>query len=291
MLRRRETVMVVFIMSFLSSLFGCRRTQQKAPNGPRQGQTENKALKRLGIFYGWPSAFDGAKGPEAAAAKLGRYQVVVLGGGLEQAEHGDHENTRTIIGSLRKAGVEVFGYIPLGASTGLDKSQIKRRVKAWKAMEVDGVFYDEAGHDYGNTRERQNSAFKIAHRQGLKVFANAWDPDDLFSTKKNPPHNASGAGSELKAGDCYLYESFGLVEGKPEREDDREVKMRKLEPARKKGVRIFGVTTSPSAGFFDAGAWGKVVAEARRLGLSGVGWGEHQFAAPDNKMPDRPFPK
>jgi hypothetical protein len=284
--------MVVFIMSFFASLFGCRRTQQKAPNGPRQGQNEEKkTLERLGIFYGWPSAFDGAKGPEEAAAKLGRYQVVVLGGGLEQAEHGDHENTRAIIARLREAGVEVFGYIPLGASTGLDTGQIKRRVKAWKAMAARGIFYDEAGHDYGNTRERQNRAFEIAHKQGLEVFANAWDPDDLFSTEKNPPHNKSGAPTKLRTGDCYLYESFGLAEGKPEGEEARAAKMRKLEAARALGVRIFGVTTSPSPGFFDAAAWGRVVAEARRLGLAGVGWGEHQFAAPDNRMPDRPFPK
>lgn len=279
-------ITTVVLMSFWSCLFGCRRTPSPTAS-PRQTAG---VLQRLGIFYGWPSAFDGATSAEQAATKLGRYQVVVLGGGLEQPGHGDHQPTRRIMAQLLRGGVEVHGYIPLGSSTALSQGQIMQRVKAWKAMGATGIFFDEAGHDYGNTRQRQNQAFKAVHRQGMKVFANAWNPRDLFDTSKSPPHNPTGAVTELTAGDCYLYESFGLSEGQPETEQARQEKMARLEPARQLGIRIFGVTTAPSAGFFDAAAWQRVVEEARRLGLEGLGWGEYQFGAQDNRMPDRPFP-
>jgi len=276
--------MIALVASIWSALFGCRRSAP-VPD-PRRSQE----LQTLGIFYGWPSAFDGAASVEQAVRGLGRYDVVVLGGGLQRADHGDHHATRGIIAGLRELGREVYGYIPLGASTGLSLDQIKAQVRDWKAMGVHGIFFDEAGYDYGNTRARQNGAFKLAHAQGLKAFANAWDPKDLFDTTRLSPHNPRGAPSALRAGDCYLYESFGLVLGKPESAEDRERKMAKLAEARRRGVRIFAVTTSPSAGFFDAEAWARVVAEARRLGLDGLGWGEHQFAAQDNRMPPRPFP-
>ena len=59
------------LISF-SWLFGCRG---KEPDHPPQGG----ALQRLGIYYGWPSTFNGASSVEQAAAGLGHYQVVVLG--------------------------------------------------------------------------------------------------------------------------------------------------------------------------------------------------------------------
>lgn len=276
--------MLLVTLASLLSLFGCRRAAKR--NDPESRAP--RELQRLCIFYGWPSAFDGSRSAEEAAAKLAGYDVVVLGAGLERPDHGDHPATRQIIERIR-GDAEVFGYIPLGEATGLDLGQIEQRMRAWAAMEVHGVFFDEAGYDFGNTRARQNDAFRAAHRQGLRVFANAFEPRDLFDAGKGP-RNPKAAKTELRAGDCYLYESFGLVEGRPESEQARREKLARLEPARRLGVRIFGVTTSGQPGFFDAAAWGRVVAEARRVGLDGLGWGEHLFGARDNRMPSRPFP-
>ena len=269
------------LISF-SWLFGCREPK---PEHPPQGG----ALQRLGIYYGWPSGFDGASSVEQAAAGLGHYPVVVLGHGLQKPDHGDHANTRAIIEALGAGGTQVYGYIPLGAASGLDPKAIKQQVQAWKGMGVAGIFYDEAGYDFGNTRQRQNAAFTAAHRQKLKVFANAFDPDDLFALGSSP-QNPGGAKTKLRAGDSYLYESFGLVRGKAEEEGFRRAKVKKLEAARKLGVLLHGVTTSPSAGYFHEQDWQWVLGLALTCKLHSLGWGEFNFAAGDGVMPPRPWP-
>ena len=267
----------------LSWLFGCRGTK---PEHPPQGGP----LQRLGIYYGWPSAFNGATSLSQAAAGLASYQVVVLGHGLQQPDHGDHANTRAVIGQLGAGGVPVYGYIPLGTASGLDQAAIKQQIVDWKAMGVAGIFYDEAGYDFGNTRQRQNAAFKAAHGQKLRVFANAFDPNDLFASERCE-QNPGGAKTKLRAGDSYLYESFGLVRGQPEEEGFRQSKVAKLRAARELGVLLYGVTTSPSAGYFQQQAWEQVLGLARACKLHGLGWGEFNFAAGDNLMPPRPWPQ
>jgi hypothetical protein len=244
----------------------------------------------LAIYYGWPSAFDGAGSVEEAAAKLARYDAVVLGSGLQQPDHGDHQGTLQIISRLT-ARAEVFGYIPLGKATGLSADQIVEQIDAWRAMGVTGIFFDEAGYDFGNTRQRQNDALEAAHGRGLAVFANSFDPDDIFDPRPSSSVNPGGRRTRLRRGDLYLYESFGLVLGKPESAEFQRQKTAKLERARALGVRVFAVTTSPAPGHFDGEAWRSVVEQARRLGLDGIGWGEYLFAAQDNRMPFRTLPE
>lgn len=278
----RRALWMVVLMGIFSSWFGC-------PKPPPVVVAPPGELLRLGIFYGWPSGFNGASSPEQAAAGLAVYQVVVLGGGLQQPDHGDHQATRAIIAQLRGGGAEVYGYIPLGEATGLTVEQIRQQVSAWHAMGVSGIFYDEAGYDYGNTRQRQNDAIKAAQRKGLRVFANAFDPDHLFSNER-VDDNLRGVATALRSGDSYLYESFGLRLGQPEPADDRQHKLAKLQAARKLGVRLLGVTTAGQAGDFDEAAWTQVKALARDGALHGVGFGEWQFAAQDGKMPPRSWP-
>lgn len=263
-------------------LLGCRAAAPEPP--PREGP-----IKRLGIYYGWPSSFNGAGSAERAAAGLAVYDVVVLGAGLQDPGHGDHHNTRQIIYTLRENSVEVHGYIALGAATGLSAPQLAQQVRAWQEMGVAGIFFDEAGYDFGNSRKRQNQAFAAAHHHELKVFANAYDPDDLFSSHTDR-HNPGGAPCGLRKGDIYLYESFGLKQGQPEDAGFRSRKLAKLRAARKLGVMLFGVTTSPTAGYFQSQAWQRVQELARSSGLHGLGWGEMHFAAGDGKMPQRPWP-
>jgi hypothetical protein len=268
--------------SLLSLIFGGCRTAAGTGAAP----AEERELRRLAIYYGWPSGVDGARSVEEAAVKLGQYEVVVLGSGLERPDHGDHEKTRAILECLR-GRVQVYGYVPLGAATGLRAAQIEERTRAWKEMGVAGIFFDEAGYDFGNTRSRQNEAFRATHLQGLRVFANAFDPDDLFVDRADSRVNAAGEGTALHGGDSYLYESFGLKLGQPEREEERRKKMAKLASAFRLGVHIFGVTTSVSPSDFDHARWSAVVREARRLGLRGLGWGEPDFGAPDGRLTPR----
>ena len=51
-------------------------------------------------------------------------------------------------------------------------------VRRWKALGVHGIFFDEAGYDFGVTRQRPNEAIDGAHPKP-RVFLNAFDSDDV----------------------------------------------------------------------------------------------------------------
>lgn len=283
------------LMAGLLVAAGCpgSASKVKTPGAPTPGATAaGKAaaaaatgrLRRLQIFYGWPSGFDGATSPRQAAEKLACYDAVVLGAGLERPKHGDHAGARQVIGRIGKRAL-VFGYIPLGHQTGLKQAQIAARLDAWKAMGVRGIFFDEAGYDYGNTRERQNAAIAAAHARGLVVFANAYDPADLFAAKKHETFNPTGAAIQLRAGDHYLYESFGLRLGRFEDGDERERKLGQLAAARKLGVHIWGVTTVRVDGPVDRKTWQAVIELAREAKLYGLGYGAYEYGATLKRIP------
>ena len=47
---------------------------------------------------------------------------------------------------------------------------------------VDGIFFDEAGNDFGVTPARRAAAVRAAHDCALSAFMNAFNPDDLFES-------------------------------------------------------------------------------------------------------------
>ncbi len=276
-----------WLVAVIAALGACKSGQGGGP-GPRATPSRSTSLRNLQIYYGWPSAFDGATSPRLAAERLARYDAVVLGAGLEQTKHGDHANTKEIIAVIGERS-RVFGYIPLGHKTGLTLSEIAGRVADWKAIGVVGIFFDEAGYEFCNTRARQNAAFDAAHRAGLEVFANGHDPNELFSAKPRALFNPKGLPTTLRRGDHYLYESFGLILGKLENPEERLAKLTKLAPARKLGVRLWGVTTVAADGPPDRGAWREVVKLARQAGLYGVGYGAYGYGAMTKRVPFMPI--
>ena len=194
-----------------------------------------KPPQRLAIYYGFPSLVNGSKGDVGKAAQVfSRYDVVVLGDGLEfddvdtrrqpaGAGPDEQRKTRDLISLLRRSRhpASVYGYITLGNSQKLPLPEIERRAALWTKMGVQGIFLDEAGYDFGNTRSRQNAAVEAIHRLGLGAFMNAYRPEDLFSTDRiarnavgggNPEGNAAVLGSK----DIFLLESFQVREGQYE---------------------------------------------------------------------------
>ena len=169
---------------------------------------------RLAIYFGFPSAVNGAAGDvNAAAAVFDDYDVVLFGAwlhlpqhdpgdpnsnpffdnGCTQNAHFDHDNTTAII-QLLIPTTSVYGYLSLGGEntaricpstaptpTPLSDIEIQTAIDQWDAMGVTGIFLDEAGYDFGVTRARQNTAINYAHSKGLSVFINAFNPDDIFS--------------------------------------------------------------------------------------------------------------
>ena len=199
---------------------------------------------RLCIYYGWPSAVNGSGGSVSkASTQFLNCDVLVLGDGLEHPSHGDHQATASIIATMIGAGRQVFGYVDLGVSTqNLSIDTIKQYVDEWRAMGASGIFFDDAGYDYGVTRARQNAAVDYVHLYGMKVFMNAWVMDDVLS---DFDQTGSYVPSRVGAGDWYLAESWLISGGKYQSLSDWAAKAdRGLAYARAKGVRIAAISTT-----------------------------------------------
>jgi hypothetical protein len=275
----------------------------------------NRPPARLAIYYGYPSLVDGSNGDlEKAASVFGAYDVVVFGDGLEFAEkhpgripEGDpeeHQRTLQIIASVHKhnPATRFFGYVCLGdivlpqrKPVVLTPEKLKERIGLWKQMGVAGIFLDEAGYDFpGVTRTRQNLAVAFIHEQGLSAFMNAYFLDHLFSVEDNPA-NANGSGKNpdhrpplLDGRDLLLLESFAVKNGAYESPDVWQPRLdQALAYRRRYGAQIFSTTTAggdePFSGRQFTYAWWM----ARLCNLDGFSWGEPNFAASSNTLPDR----
>jgi hypothetical protein len=241
-----------------------------------QGDRQLAAPGRLAVFYGIPALVNGANGDvDRAAAVFAAYDVVVFGAGLES---GGSESTRTraVVQRTiaRRPGIRLFGYLALG-DRAVSGERVAAAAKQWRALGVQGIFLDEAGFDFGVTRERQHEAIDAVHRQGLRVFVNAFRPEDVLAN-----------GSRLQRGDLVLLESFAVRLGQPESADLWFERARTA--ARFKdslGVEVWTVTTPAKA--FDPALcrmawWGTVL-----WGFDGFGWGEPDYAAPKSELPAR----
>lgn len=163
--------------------------------------------QRLAIYYGWPSVVNGAAGNvTTATSTFAQFDIIVLGAGLEETTHGDHANTVSIINNLNSiGGKKVFGYINLGCGKNPNPAVVKDQIDKWSTMNVYGVFLDCAGFDYSVTRTIQNDVTDYAHAKSLKVFMNAWNPDQIGGDLNE---NGVYQPTHVGVGDWYLAESW-----------------------------------------------------------------------------------
>lgn len=260
---------------------------------------------RLAIYYGIPSLVNGAGGDVAQAARVfGEYDVIVFGDGLQYDEPRpagpsagplEHGRTGALIRLLaeRNPAVQLFGYVPLGDTQRLSWAALADSVRRWRDLDIHGIFLDEAGYDFGVTRARQNDVIDLIHSAGLRVFVNAFNPDDVLGTEI-VPLNAQGGGNPLGVparlgrGDLLLLESFVVRLGDVEAAESWFERSRKAaEYSRQAGVGVMTVTTPGPDGAFDASLcelawWGTVL-----WSFDGFGWGEQHFAAPSSQLPLR----
>ena len=254
--------------------------------------------QRLAIFYGIPSLVNGAGGDVGrAAAVFAEYDLVVLGDGLEfedvvrarkpaGAGPVEYRRTKEIMARLAASprATAVFGYVDLGRSQQLSMEEISTRVMRWKAMGAAGIFYDEAGSDFGVDRARQNAAVDATHQAGLRVVLNAFNPDDVFAT------NDAGGRPRLRPGDAYLLESFAVRNGvaeDPRGWNDRLARAKR--GAQATGAGIWATTTGagPYTPDLMVHAWRAAV----QAGLDAFSWGEPSFSSADSRLPFRPRPQ
>lgn len=290
--------------------------------GPRLLFTANIAAAatpvipaRLAIYYGYPSLVNGANGDvEKAASVFATYDVVVLGDGLEfpdkqparypPGDPEEHQKVLKIISAVKNhnSRTRLYGYVCLGEfpsrngeKISLTLQELEERAVLWKHMGVAGIFLDEAGYDFAAvTRQRQNAAIRIIHALDLSAFMNAYFPEHLFSSEdkvayasgpaKNPQHLAS----LLDHRDLFLLESFQVKNGEYESASAWQERLKlAIEFRRRYGTRVFVTTTTTGQEPFSAEKFNYAWWTAGLYGLDGFGWGEPNFAAQSNALPDR----
>jgi hypothetical protein len=259
---------------------------------------------RLAVYYGYPSLVNGAQGDfEVAVAVFSNYDVIVLGDGLEfdatrsgqGAGPSEHTFAERLVQRLRRMprDPEVYGYVDLGRTQQLPLSEIATRIDLWAHMGAAGVFFDEAGYDFGVSRERQNAAVTAAHAHGLRACLNAFRPDDVFSETRTPL-NALGGGNPdgippvLTGRDSYLLESFAVRLGVAEDVEGLAARTRvALQGRARFSTRTFALATAVD-GDQALAAYGWWMASA--LGLDAYGWGAPSLTAIASRLPWVPRP-
>ena len=170
----------------------------RANFAPFNGKDIPSGPSALLIFYGWPSLINGSGGSVTSAiSEFKKFDIIVLGAGLEKTSHGDHDNTTAIINGL--SDKKIYGYIPVDVGT--DQTDFVNAVDAWKAMGVKGIFIDQFDRV---SRSVQNNYIQIVHNKSLSCFANGEATAVLGD---------SGTPTALEEGDYYLLESFLLSHG------------------------------------------------------------------------------
>lgn len=176
----------------------------------RYGLVNGRAPYKLLIYYGFPSALNGIPSLDGIAQALSEYDVVVLGGGLQEPAHPDHANVVQIISKVHALSPStlIFGYIDLGVSTfNYSIPEMQGYTDNWKITGADGIFWDDAGYDFLTPRARQTAMILYARSKGMPSFMNSFNPDDIFGDTAGP-YNPTGASTVLGQNDLFLLESL-----------------------------------------------------------------------------------
>jgi hypothetical protein len=251
-----------------------------------QSVVASLATPPLAVYYGWPSAVNGAGGSVPLAVQTFKeYSQVVFGAGLEDPSHGDHANLVAILADPDMAPVQSFGYI----DSTLDLSVVQSKIDQWVATGVKGIFLDQFGYDFGLTRAKQNALVWSIHHAScstvMSAFVNAWNPDDVFLSTVDPTHNPGGAAPLLDSDDWYLLESYQIINGAYQSESDWRVRSDKATAGRTAlGVSLASVTTTDGS-TFDQNKADYSYLSSVVDGLDSWGWGEQYFSASNALLP------
>lgn len=166
------------------------------------------------IYYGWLNSFNSAVNGwsnEAVAQDMAKFGLIVLPDGVQDPGHGDYANTQVIIPRIKELNPSalLFGYVEMNQAYGT----LTPKIDQWITLGVDGIFYDQAGYDFGTDRAGQNQRMQYAKDNDLLCFVNSWNIDHVIGTENDPSYpnstfNPSAVESVLGSDDYYLLESF-----------------------------------------------------------------------------------
>lgn len=179
-------------------------------------------MKNVLIYYGYLNCFNSAQNgwnnANVIADIAGKYDVCVFGNGLADPSHPDYANTCAIIAGLKttKPEIEIFGYVTVNQSL----AEFQSKANQWDTLNIDGIFLDEAGYDFGKTRAELNERITFIRQMNGddKIFINAWNINHVIGTEDDPsyPNSTFNSGvveSGLTSDDYYLLENFTIVNG------------------------------------------------------------------------------
>lgn len=259
----------------------------------KQTQAEGAIMKKpsdLLIYYGWLSGFNQYWDNEKVAQDMARYDLLVFGDGIQDPGHGDYANSQVIIPRIKELNPDalIFGYVT--ANQPLD--DFKTKANGWNTMEVDGIFMDEAGYDYGVKRTDLND--RILHVKSLEeaylCFVNAWNMDHVVGTEDDPnypnsTYNPDEYESLLDEDDWYLLESFAVNtaayagnNGYASKSDfvirgDKATYLRGLEPINLAAVNIIDNNDANGQALFDFCQRGALAYNLNANGSSDTSYG------------------
>jgi len=221
------------------------------------------------IYYGWPSAINNGHDED-----FNQYAYVVLGATLENEDHPDHWPTSAII---EHRDAYFYGYIDLGVNyaSNLSMRQIKRSMRRWKRMGVRGVLLDDFGFDWGVGPKRQNNAIDAAHKLGLSVIANVWNP-----------HLGLARDTHLRVNDYLLAESFYINSGTFDEKWRQRAEWFRIF-SRIYGMGVMSVATAGKDGHYPRLDFEAALSCAEEYGHVACGWGEWNYSAQDCLAPWR----
>jgi len=144
--------------------------------------------KNLLVYYGYPNCFNSSVNQwsnEKVAANMAKYDLLVFADGLQSTSHPDHNNAKIIISRVKSLRPDalIFGYVTINQTM----ANFITKTNEWKSDmdDVDGIFLDEAGYDYGKTRDEFNERCIHVKSKEFICFANAWDLDYILGTNDN----------------------------------------------------------------------------------------------------------
>lgn len=176
----------------------------------------------FGFIYGDITNVHNTHDPFYAIKYLSNLPYVVC------AEPGEQTSYRAKrITDVIRLNTKLFGYVNLGPDNPYDPEnnwrladleKVKQQIDRIADRKWFGVFIDQFGYDFHETRERQNEIVKYAHDKGLHCFTNAWHPEDAMGNEIDQNGNQNGLATQLGTDDYYLIESF-LMSGSGYRSD------------------------------------------------------------------------
>ena len=180
-------------------------------------------MKNLLIYYGWLNSFNSAThswNNEKVAQELAQYGILVFGDGLQTSTHGDYSNTQIIIPRIKvlNPNAKIFGYVSVNQTY----ANFKTKVDDWNTLGVHGIFFDEAGYDFGTTSTNGRIPFNdkvdyVHSRSSANLcFVNSWNSDHVLNEDNdtsypNTTWNPDLVNSNLTSDDWYLLESFAIT--------------------------------------------------------------------------------